>query len=410
MRIEIINTGSELLLGTTLNTHGAWMGMELLGSGLRVQRQVTVPDGAAIIEALEEAMRRSDAVIVTGGIGPTSDDISREAAAQVLGVDLIYDEAALRSLEEFFATRGRPMAEANKKQALNPVGADILPNPHGTAPGIYAPPRMSGDRLCALFLLPGPPSEMKPMFRTEVIPRLRALAGVDSDYHMEVLRFTGIGESDFHAKIDHELEKIDDLEVGYCARPAEVDLRLIGKQAAISAGKAIALAAFSDECFTVQGEKIEEVVVRLLSEQGKTLTLAESCTGGRISSRVTDVSGASAVFTHGFTTYANEAKVEMLGVPKTLIDTHGAVSEQVAIAMAEGALKNSGADIAASVTGIAGPTGGTKDKPVGTVWIGIATRDQSFAIHRCHTHRGRETFKQVVSQAALNLVRKSLLS
>ncbi len=384
--------------------------MELLGLGLRVQRQVTVPDGRAIIEALEEAMSRSDAVIVTGGIGPTSDDISREAAAEVLGVELITDEAALRSLEAFFARLGRPMAEANKKQALNPVGADILPNAHGTAPGIYAPPRMSGDRLCALFLLPGPPSEMKPMFREEVMPRLRSLAGVDADYQMELLRFTEIGESDFHTKIDHQLEKIHDLEVGYCARPAEVDLRLIGKQSAISEGKRIALAAFPDECFSAQSESMEEVVVRLLSEQGKTLSLAESCTGGRISSRVTDTSGSSEVFTHGFITYANEAKTEVLGVPQTLIDTHGAVSEQVAIAMAEGALRKSGADIAASVTGIAGPNGGTHEKPVGTVWIAIATHEQSFAMHRCHTNRGRETFKQVVSQAALNLIRKSLLS
>jgi nicotinamide-nucleotide amidase len=169
MRIEIINTGSELLLGTTLNTHGAWMGTELIKLGLRVQQQTTVPDGDAIIQAMTEAMGRSDAVIVTGGIGPTSDDITREAAAEVLGVDLITDEAALRSLEAFFAQRDRVMAEANKKQALNPVGADILPNPHGTAPGIYAPPRMSGDRLCALFLLPGPPGEMKPMFNNEKV-------------------------------------------------------------------------------------------------------------------------------------------------------------------------------------------------------------------------------------------------
>jgi len=408
VRIEIINTGSELLLGTTLNTHGAWIGMELLASGLRVQRQVTVPDGTAIIEALEEAMSRSDAVIVTGGIGPTSDDISREAAAEVLGVELITDEAALRSLEAFFATRGRPMAEANKKQALNPVGADILPNPNGTAPGIYTPPRMSGDRLCALFFLPGPPNEMKPMFHEEVIPRLRSLAGVDDDYQMQVLRFTGIGESDFHAELDEQLEAIHGLEVGYCARPAEVDLRLIGKSAAIHQATDLALAAFPDECFSTQGENMEAVIVRLLTEQGKKLALAESCTGGRIASRITDVSGSSAVFTHGFVSYANEAKSKMLGVPADLIDTHGAVSEQVALAMAEGALMESGADIAASVTGIAGPTGGSEEKPVGTVWIGIATRNKSFATQRCH-NRGREVFKQVVSQTALNLVRKSLL-
>ena len=407
MKIEIINTGSELLLGTTLNTHGAWMGMELLSSGLRVQRQVTVPDGDAIIDALKESMNRSDAVIVTGGIGPTSDDISREAAAEVLGVDLITDEAALRSLEEFFASRGKPMAEANKKQALNPVGADILPNPNGTAPGIYAPPRMSGDRLCALFLLPGPPREMQPMFHEEVIPRLRSLAGIDPDYQMEVLRFTGIGESDFHAQIDHELEAIEGLEVGYCARPAEVDLRLIGHQEAITKAKNIALSAFSDECFSTADENMEDVVVRLLSEKGKTLALAESCTGGRIADRVTNVSGSSAVFTHGFTTYSNEAKIQMLDVPAELIEAHGAVSEQVASAMAVGALKKSEADIAVSVTGIAGPTGGTEEKPVGTVWIAVATADQTLATHYRHS-RGRDFFKRVVSQNALHSIVKLL--
>ncbi|BDS08172.1 putative competence-damage inducible protein [Oceaniferula spumae] len=409
MKIEIINTGSELLLGTTLNTHGAWMGTELMGLGLRVQRQTTVPDGDAIIAALTEALERSDVVIVTGGIGPTSDDICREAAAAVLGVDLIYDEAALRSLEAFFASRGRPMAESNRKQALNPVGADILPNPNGTAPGIYAPPRMSGDRLCALFLLPGPPSEMKPMFREEVTPRLRSLAGVESDHTLQILRFTGIGESDFHEGLDVELSTIDDLEVGYCARPAEVDLRLIGNAESVSKAAVMAQTAFAHQCFSTCDESLEQVVVRILTEQNKKLSLAESCTGGRIASRVTDVSGSSAVFTHGFVTYANEAKVEMIGVDADLIDTHGAVSEEVALAMAEGALKKSGADISASVTGIAGPTGGTEDKPVGTVWIGIATPTKSYAIHRCH-NRGREIFKQVVSQTALDLIRKELLS
>ncbi len=408
MRIEIINTGSELLLGTTVNTHGAWMGTELMKHGLWVQRQTTVPDGPAIIEALSEAMSRSDVVIVTGGIGPTSDDISREAAAAVLGVELIEDEAALRSLEAFFAQRNRPMAEDNRKQALNPVGADVLPNPHGTAPGVYAPPRMSGDRLCALFLLPGPPGEMKPMFHAEVIPRLCALADVSGEHHLETLRFTGIGESDFHAQLDAKLLAIPQLEIGYCARPAEVDLRLIGPRASIEQATLLALDAFPEKCFSTKGESLEEVVVRQLTALGKKLALAESCTGGRIASRITDVSGASAVFTHGYVTYANEAKRDMLDVPEDLLSTHGAVSEQVAIAMAQGALKNSGADIALSVTGIAGPTGGTEEKPVGTVWIGLATHGTCFAVQKFHTH-GREFFKQATSQNALDMIRRELV-
>src|SRR6187431_1446894 len=180
VRIEIINTGTELLLGNTLNTHGAWFGRELFKLGLRISRQTTVPDGDAIRESLQEAIGRADAVIVTGGLGPTSDDLTREITAEVLGLDPITDEAAMRSLEAFFAMRGRTMVGANRKQALCPVGADILPNPNGTAPGIYVPPRLNGCSNCAVFLLPGPPRELYPMYHAEVVPRLKALAGIEN--------------------------------------------------------------------------------------------------------------------------------------------------------------------------------------------------------------------------------------
>ncbi|MDG1356932.1 MAG: competence/damage-inducible protein A [Akkermansiaceae bacterium] len=407
MRIEIINTGSELLLGTTLNTHGAWMGMELFKLGLRVQRQITVPDGEAINSAMAESMERSDVVIVTGGLGPTSDDITREAAAEVLGVELITDEAALRSIEAFFADRNREMAEDNKKQALNPVGGDILPNPNGTAPGIYTPPRMSGDRLCALFLLPGPPSEMRPMFENEVEPRLRSLAGTNEDHHIQVLRFTGVGESDFHAKLDQELVSIPNLEVGYCARTREVDLRLIGAKASIEQAGQLAINTFPDMCFSQNGESLEEIVVQLLQKQGKTISIAESCTGGLIANRITNVAGASQVFTHGFVSYSNLAKQQLLNVNNATLERHGAVSEATAIEMAEGALANAEADIAISVTGIAGPSGGSEEKPVGTVWIGIATAGSSAAVKKFAPY-GRDIFKQAASQDALNLARRSL--
>ena len=408
MKIEVINTGSELLLGSTLNTHGAWIGTELIRLGLRVQRQMTVPDGEAITQALTEAMSRSDAVIVTGGLGPTSDDLCREAAAEALGVDLIEDEAGLRSIEAFFARRNRPMVEINKKQALNPVGADILANPNGTAPGIYAPPRMSGEKLCALFLLPGPPSEMHPMFHTEVIPRLKALAPMEDDYQVMDLRFTGVGESDFHDQLHHHFVTLPQLEVGYCARPVEVDLRLIGPSASVQQAATLAQAHFSKECFSTRREQLEEVVVQLLAAQGKRLALAESCTGGCIASRITDVSGSSQVFTHGFVTYANEAKRDLLGVDENLLIQHGAVSEEVARAMAEGALKQANADVALSVTGIAGPTGGSPEKPVGTVWIGLATAEQTTAVKKLYP-RGRDMFKQMVSQVALNSIRLELI-
>jgi nicotinamide-nucleotide amidase len=410
VKIEILNTGSELLLGTTQNTHATWIGGELLYLGLRVARQTTVPDGEPIRQALGEAIARADAVIVTGGLGPTSDDITREAVADLLGIELITDEAALRSLESFFAHRGRPMAPANLKQAMVPVGADVLPNQNGTAPGIYIPPRLSNGNHCAIFLLPGPPRELKPMFHEEVIPRLHALAGVANTGQMKVLKFTGIGESDFHQSVDEKLAEIPGLEVGYCARIAELDLRLIGSLEAIDKGMHVALDAFGKFCFSEDGSELEEVVIRRLSAQQLQITTAESCTGGLIANRLTDVSGASDVFTHGFVTYSNEAKISLLAVPESLISNFGAVSAEVVQAMATGALRVADADIAVAVSGIAGPGGGSVEKPVGTAWIGTALRDGRHHEQRIFQPRGRHDFKQAVSQAALEQVRQILMN
>jgi nicotinamide-nucleotide amidase len=408
VRIEILNTGTELLLGNTLNTHGAWFGRELFKLGLRVGRQVTVPDGDAIRESLSEAVGRADVVIVTGGLGPTSDDLTREITAEVLGLELILDEAGLRSLEAFFAARGRPMVEANRKQAMSPVGADILPNPNGTAPGVYVPPRLNGRGNCAVFLLPGPPRELYPMFKAEVVPRLRALSGIDAPPLALELKFTGIGESDFHDGIDDQLAAMAGLEYGYCARIGEVDLRLIGDAETIARGRELAIGAFSRQLVSDDGASLEQVVLRNLEARGWKLAVAESCTGGLICSRLTDVAGASAVLTHGFVTYANEAKVEMLGVSEEALAEHGAVSETVAREMAEGALRVSGAQVAVAVTGIAGPGGGSEEKPVGTAWIGLAMEGVETIAVKIYQPRNRKDFKLAVSQAALDLVRRSV--
>jgi nicotinamide-nucleotide amidase len=408
VRIEIINTGTELLLGNTLNTHGAWFGRELFKLGLRISRQTTVPDGDAIRDSLDETIRRADAVIVTGGLGPTSDDLTREITAEVLGLELITDEAALRSLEGFFALRGRKMVAANLKQALCPVGADILPNPNGTAPGIYVPPRLNGRTNCAVFLLPGPPRELYPMYHSEVVLRLKALAGIENIHEALVLKFTGIGESDFHDGIDARLATVPGLEYGYCAHIGEVDLRLIGDAAAIEEARKITLERFGPFLISDDGASMEKTVVRLLKERGMKFATAESCTGGLISNRITNVPGASEVFTHGFVTYANEAKSGMLGVSAQDIETHGAVSEVVARAMAEGALRASGACIAVSVTGIAGPGGGTEEKPVGTAWLAVAVKGGETEAFRIYHPRSRKDFKLAVSQAALEAVRRRL--
>lgn len=409
MRIEILNTGTELLLGNTVNTHAAWFGRELFKLGLRIARQTTVPDGDAIRDAMTESIGRADVLIVTGGLGPTSDDLTREITAEVLGLELITDEAALRYIEGFFALRGRTMVEANRKQALTPVGADVLPNPNGTAPGVYLPPRQNGRSNCAVFLLPGPPRELYPMYENEVVPRLRALAGREFVDGVLELKFTGIGESDFHQGIDADLAEIPGLEYGYCAHIGEVDLRLIGSKQAIEQGRALALAHFQNHLISDDGSSLEATVVRLLTERNLKFATAESCTGGLISNRITDVPGSSAVFTHGFVTYANEAKMSLLGVSAEDIANHGAVSETVARSMADGALRASGADIAVAVTGIAGPGGGTEEKPVGTAWVGLATRGGETTAFRIFHPRNRHDFKLAVSQAALEAVRRRLV-
>jgi len=409
VHVEILNTGTELLLGHTLNTHGAWLGSELFKLGLRVARQATVPDGEVIRTALAEAIGRADAVIVTGGLGPTSDDLTREIAADVLGLELHTDAAALCSLEAFFALRGRPMAEANLKQALIPAGAEVLPNPHGTAPGVFISPASNTKSNCAIFLLPGPPRELYPMYHAEVAPRLRQLAGSATVPEVLELKFTGIGESDFHQGIDAGLAAIPGLEFGYCAHVGEVDLRLIGGADALARGRDIAIGAFARFLVSEDGHSLEQTVVRLLAARGWTLATAESCTGGLLASRITDVAGASAVFTHGFVTYSNPAKQELLGVAAADLATHGAVSDAVACQMAAGALTASGADIAVAVTGIAGPDGGTPEKPVGTAWIAVAVRDEAPRAFRVFQPRNRHDFKLGVTQSALDAVRQRLL-
>ncbi len=408
MQIELLTTGTELLLGTTQNTHGAWIGQRLLRVGLRVSRQITVPDGEAVGRAMRIGLEGGEALIVTGGLGPTSDDLTRESLAEVLGLEMIEDEAAMRAIEEFFARRQRVMAKANRKQAQAPVGADILVNPNGTAPGLYLPPRLSGSFNCAVFLLPGPPRELYPMFEAEVVPRLQALSGIEKVPEFLELKFAGIGESDFHEGIDDVLEAIPGLEHGYCARPGEVDLRLMGSTASIREAREIVRGTFGDELVSDDGANLEDVVVELLAKRGRTLAIAESCTGGLISSRITDVAGSSEVFRYGFVTYANEAKQELVGVSQDALRSYGAVSDPVARQMAEGALKAGEADIAVAVTGIAGPAGGSEEKPVGTVFLGLAERGRETQVYQQFHPWARAAFKRQVSQSALNLVRLTL--
>lgn len=409
MQAEIINTGSELLLGLVQNTHLGWIAGEIAPLGITVSRQVCVPDGPDIRGALDRALDSADIVFCTGGLGPTTDDITREAAAELLGLPLAEDAAISAAIRERFARRGLPMAERVARQAMVPVGAAVLPNPNGTAPGLYFPPPVLGARRARhLVLLPGPPRELQPMMRDHVLPKLRAVLPDAGGRERRIYRLTGIGESQVEAKIGEKLEARGDLEVGYCARPSEVDFRLIGPAAKLDAVEPEILHEIGEWIYS-RGGTLEQAVVDLLRGKNQTLALAESCTGGALADRVTDVAGASEVFLAGYVTYANEAKEDTLGVPSQLIAEHGAVSEPVAAAMAEGARRKARSAFALSTTGIAGPGGGSETKPVGTVFVALAAEGSPTIVRKCYFPLDRKTFKHMVTSAALDLLRRHIL-
>jgi len=406
MRVEIINTGTELLLGRVTNTHLAFLAQSLLSLGLRVERQVTVPDGVAIAEALDEAMARADLIIVTGGLGPTSDDISRDAAAEAFGKKLIFHQEILDGIAVKFARRKIEMNDLQRPQAMVPEGGTYFENHNGTAPGLT----VENEKTVAV-LLPGPPRELRPMWDNQVLPWLREkFAARLGPVHEVTLRVLGIGETKVQLLVEDEVKALGPIEVGYCARSGEVDLRLIAPDENLLAkASGIARSKLGDAIYAEGQETLDEVVVRLARASGKTVATAESCTGGLVASRITNVSGSSEMFRYGWVTYANEAKMSQLGVPTDVLEKHGAVSAEVAQAMAEGALRGSGADIAVAITGIAGPTGGTADKPVGLVYFGLARKDGSAHVVQKNLSQVRETFKYMASQIALDLVRRALI-
>jgi len=413
VRIEVINTGTELLLGKVINSHLAFFGEELFKLGLSIERQICIPDGDAIRSSLIESFQSADVVLVTGGLGPTSDDITREITAELLGRKLHLDTSILNAIRELFESRGYSMAATNDRQAMVPEGAEVLHNPNGTAPGLYLPAVTGGDRRSPhLFLLPGPPRELRPMFIDQVMPLLRQLLGpAHSTRELRNFKLFGIGESSVAAKVEGALAAINDLELGYCARLGEVDVRCIAaNSAALDQAEAIVRKAFPRQLVNVGEQAIQEVLVSKLKALEQTVATAESCTGGLIASTITDVSGSSSVFHRGYITYANEAKTEILGVPGTMLDTHGAVSEEVVRAMAEGCLRVSGADHALAVSGIAGPTGGSDAKPVGTVFVGLASRadDQPTYAAKHFFPVERSAFKLRTTRLTLDLLRQRL--
>ena len=416
MRIEIINTGSELMLGRVLNTHQQWLCRELADLGFVVDRQLAVDDSATAIQgAVREALARAQLVIVTGGLGPTSDDRTRDLISEMLGRKLREDPEIVAHIAMMFATRKRPMPASTRVQALVPEGATVLMNVHGTAPGLVMETRTPADpQPQLLVMLPGPPRELRPMFKQQLVPIIAKCFPSPAPLVCRILKTTGLGESMVEEKIAAHLEPhlAAGVEVGYCARVGEVDIRFVarGPRAGdlVGAAERITREVLGDIVFGVDDEQLEEAVVRALAERKETVALAESCTGGFIANRVTNVPGASAVLVAGLVTYSNEAKQSFLDVGAQTLAEHGAVSEAVALEMAFGARQRTGADYAISVTGIAGPTGGTEAKPVGTVWIGLATSRGAIAKRRLNAF-DRETFKYVTSQQALDMLRREIL-
>jgi nicotinamide-nucleotide amidase len=418
MTVELINTGSELLLGRTLNTHQQWLCRRLSDLGYAVTRQVAVEDTRErICTAVREALSRAEVVMVTGGLGPTSDDLTREGIAELLNRELREDPEVLRRLEALFRSRNRSMSAQTRVQAQVPAGAQVLPNEVGTAPGLaipLIPNPFRQDHPALLILLPGPPRELHPMFKASVVPLLAEQFPPDQPFVCHTLRTTGIPESMAQEAIEAPLRSAVEqgLNVGYCARPGEVDIRLSarGVRAAdlVSSAEEVVRQAMAGAVYADGDVELEQAVVELLAGRSLTLAIAESCTGGLVAHRVTDIPGASHVLQAGIVAYANEAKQQWLGVSADLIKTHGAVSAPVAQAMAEGVRRLSGSDIGIAITGIAGPSGGTEEKPVGTVFLGLAAAEKTVVLHR-QNRWDRATFKQVTSQQALDLVRRLVL-
>ncbi len=407
---EIIAVGSELLTPFRTDTNSLWLTDRLNSVGVEVKLKTIVgDDDARLEETIRDALKRSGIVVLTGGLGPTEDDITRKIAARALGRRLSLDERVLEEIRAKFLRWGRKMPEINARQAMVMEGAEVLPNPNGSAPGMYLE---HDSRVVAL--LPGPPREMKPMFDTHVLPRIASRAG-GVRVARRVLRVAGLGESAVDERIAPVYTQYKnpqttilftntDIEIHLTAQgktEQEAELLLDGLSGQIEE-------RLGDAVFAFRGETMEEVVGLRLAVGGFNLAVAESCTGGLIAHRLTEVPGSSTYFTEGLVTYSNEAKTRLLGVPEELIERHGAVSAEVAEAMAEGVKRRAATDFGLAVTGVAGPGGGTADKPVGLVYVSLS--DDAHTEHRRLMLPGdRHLIRWRASQAAIDLLRRRLI-
>jgi len=406
MKAEIITIGDELLYGQIQDTNSSFIGESLTAEGIEVVFKTSVGDDInRITEAFDVARNRADVIIASGGLGPTQDDLTKKAVVKAFKRNLIFHQEILKQIEESFRKRGSPMPKINQNQALIPQGAKALSNLRGVAPGIF----IEDDKIL-FFAVPGVPAEMRWMVENEILPVLRERKPQHFILHLK-LKTTGISESAMYEEIEKLIDPKEDVKVAFLPGYLGVDVRLTAEsgeerhaQAKIHELEQKIIEALGDYVYGTDRETLEEVVGRLLSEKKQTIAVAESCTGGLIGARITNVSGSSKYFERGVVTYSNEAKTQLLNVPSETIERHGAVSERVALLMAEGVRKLARTDYGLSVTGVAGPTGGTPQKPVGLVFIGFAHENDSFA-QKFMFGEDRNSNRERAAQAALNLVR-----
>ena len=408
---EIIAIGSELLTPQKTDTNSLWLTEKLNDIGIEVMLKTIVGDDEVRLEeVIRDALKRSDLVVTSGGLGPTEDDVSRQVSARAIDRELVYHEEIEQQLRERFRSWGREMPEINKRQAYVIDGADVLANPSGSAVGMLV-----GIGNKVLAVLPGPPKEMRPMFLDHVLPRLTKSAG-NLRVTRRVVKVSGLGESAVDEATSPIYKAYENVQTSILFNKSEVEVHLAVRST--DAAKAdVVLAQITEKIveklgkavFSTTNESMEEVVGRLLIQRGETVAVAESCTGGLIGMRLTDVAGSSAYFREGAITYSNEAKIARLKVSEGTIANFGAVSVETAEAMAIGIRQSAGTDHAISVTGIAGPDGGTEDKPVGTVCVGYAGRDGTKAT-RMVLPGDRYLIRWRSSQAALDYLRRKLLA
>lgn len=410
MRAEIISVGTEILLGDIVNTNTQFLAKELASIGIEVYRQEVVGDNQdRLLGILEEALNRSDMVITTGGLGPTNDDLTKETACKFFNMDLELHQESLKALEEYFFKMGRKITESNYKQVYFPKEAIVLPNPNGTASGAILEKNNK-----YIVILPGPPREMKPMYLNHVKPYL--IKKGDGIIESKVVRVLGIGESMAAEKLKKFIENGVNPTVAPYAKEEDVIFRITAK--AESQKEALKLIEpVKNQIEEILGQDvygegeettIEMVVGDLLIKNNLKISTAESCTGGMIASRLVSVPGISDVFLEGAVTYANEAKVRTLNVKEETLKKYGAVSEETAREMAEGMAKRTGSDIAVVTTGIAGPGGGTKEKPVGLVYIGLYYKGEVY-VYKNVFNGNRQKVRTKATVTALDMVRRKIL-